>query len=49
MITAPQRIWYDALGNPDSVKSPTGIWSRFYTDALGRDTLTVAPADTALA
>ena len=39
VVTQPQRVFYDAVGNVDSVKTPTGIPTRYYLDAIGRDTL----------
>ena len=39
VVTQPQRVFYDAVGNVDSVKTPTGIPMRYYLDAIGRDTL----------
>jgi RHS repeat-associated protein len=45
VIGKPDSVWYDTMGNPDSTGSPTGIKSYFYKDALGRDTMTLAPAD----
>ncbi|HEY2854904.1 MAG TPA: RHS repeat-associated core domain-containing protein [Gemmatimonadaceae bacterium] len=42
-----QQIAYDAtLGNVSSVTTPMGFVSHYYTDAIGRDTLTDTPIDT---
>lgn len=38
---------YDAAGNIDSTTSPMGFASRTYRDAIGRDTLSITPTDSA--
>ncbi|MEP7086956.1 MAG: RHS repeat-associated core domain-containing protein [Gemmatimonadota bacterium] len=45
LIAGQQRIWYNGAGNLDSVKSPTNIPTRFYSDSLGRDTLVKSAID----
>jgi len=45
VISQPQRVWYDSLGNTDSTKTPTGIMSYSLNDSLGRDTLSKSPMD----
>ena len=45
LITGIERMWYDAAGNLDSVKTPTNIPTRYYLDSLGRDTLVKSAID----
>ena len=45
LITGLERVWYDGAGNLDSVKTPTRIPTRYYLDALGRDTLVKSAID----
>lgn len=44
--TPVQRIFYNGLGNLDSIATPKGYVTRYRTDALGRDTLVDSPIDT---
>ena len=44
--TPVQRIFYNGLGNIDSIATPKGYVTRYRTDALGRDTLVDSPIDT---
>lgn len=39
VVTNPQRVYYNPMGNVDSVFTPMGVPTRFYLDAIGRDTL----------
>ena len=45
--TAVDSLAYDALGNVSATVSPAGFLTLHYRDALGRDTLTITPTDSA--
>ncbi|HEX9937598.1 MAG TPA: hypothetical protein VGB15_10770, partial [Longimicrobium sp.] len=45
----PETIVYDAAGNLHATRTALGFWTLAYADALGRDTLVIAPSDSASA
>lgn len=46
-LTPAASIAYDGLGNLSTSTSPRGITTRYFRDAMGRDTLVVSPIDSA--
>jgi RHS repeat-associated protein len=43
---ATQTLFYDARGNLRATRSPLGFYTLAYSDAIGRDTLSITPIDT---
>ncbi|MBW3654601.1 MAG: hypothetical protein KY444_00730, partial [Gemmatimonadetes bacterium] len=47
--TAADTVLYDALGNVRATRTPLGVYTLFYKDRLGRDTLVITPPGSAAA